>query len=147
MTVEAGADWHLFAGDDSAVPASLAMAESLSDPGRAIVILEVDGADDQQQAFFGDGTEIPVHWLHRAGADPAPAAHLVAALESVDLPDGARTRLSGRGARGGGGHAGGAARARPDTRADLGQAILALRPGQRPPRGARAGVARARDQS
>jgi NADPH-dependent ferric siderophore reductase len=88
VTVDPGADWHLFAGDDSAVPASLAMAESLSDPGRAIVILEVDGADDHQQAFFADGTEIPVHWLHRAGADPASAAHLAAALESVDLPDG-----------------------------------------------------------
>ena len=29
-----------------------------------------------------------MRWLHRAGADPASAGHLVAALESVDLPDG-----------------------------------------------------------
>ena len=59
VTVDAGADWHLFAGDDSAVPASLAMAESLSDPDRAIVILEVDGADDQQQVFTADGRGDP----------------------------------------------------------------------------------------
>ena len=88
VTVDAGADWHLFAGDDSAVPASLAMAESLADPDRAIVILEVDGPDDQQQALTSRRAEIPVRWLHRAGADPASAGHLVAALESVDLPDG-----------------------------------------------------------
>jgi NADPH-dependent ferric siderophore reductase len=88
VTVDTGADWHLFAGDDSAVPASLAMAESLADSDQAIVILEVDGPDDEQRALTDHGTEIPVRWLHRAGADPASAAHLVAALESVDLPDG-----------------------------------------------------------
>jgi hypothetical protein len=58
VTVDADADWHLFAGDDSAVPASLAMAESLPDPDRALVVLEVDGPDDQQQASTADGREI-----------------------------------------------------------------------------------------
>ena len=71
VTVDPAADWHLFAGDDSALPASLAMAESLPDPDRALVVLEVDGPEDQQQAYAADGREIPVHWLHRAGADPA----------------------------------------------------------------------------
>jgi NADPH-dependent ferric siderophore reductase len=88
VTVNAAADWHLFAGDDSAVPASLAMAESLPDPDRAVVVLEVDSVDDQQQVHSADGREIPVRWLHRAGADPAAAGHLVAALETIDLPSG-----------------------------------------------------------
>jgi NADPH-dependent ferric siderophore reductase len=88
VTVDIDADWHLFAGDDSAVPASLAMAESLPDPDRALVVLEVDGPDDQQQASTADGREIVVHWLHRAGADPASATNLVAALETIDLPGG-----------------------------------------------------------
>jgi NADPH-dependent ferric siderophore reductase len=34
------------------------------------------------------GREIPVQWLHRAGADPASAGHLVDALETVDFPSG-----------------------------------------------------------
>jgi NADPH-dependent ferric siderophore reductase len=89
VTVDATADWHLFAGDDSAVPASLAMAESLPDPARALVVLEVDGAADQQAATTADGREVPVRWLHRDGADPASAANLVAALERIDLPAGA----------------------------------------------------------
>jgi NADPH-dependent ferric siderophore reductase len=94
VTVDAAADWHLFAGDDSAVPASLAMAESLGDPDRALVVLEVDGVDDQQQAYTADGREVAVHWLHRAGADPASATNLVAALGVVAAM---RATLLGRG--------------------------------------------------
>ncbi len=88
VIVDPDADWHLFAGDDAAVPASLAMAESLPDPTRAVVVLEVDGATDQQEAFGADGTQVPVRWLHRAGGDPASAAQLVSALEAIDLPAG-----------------------------------------------------------
>ena len=53
-TVDPGAQWHLFAGDDSAVPASLAMAETLP-ADRLVVVLEVDGAHDEQQATAVDG--------------------------------------------------------------------------------------------
>ncbi|HEY1740655.1 MAG TPA: siderophore-interacting protein, partial [Acidimicrobiia bacterium] len=79
------ADWHLFAGDDSAIPASLAMAESLPTADCAIVILEVDDAASEQPARAVDGRDIAVHWLHRDGADPASSTNLVAALESVEL--------------------------------------------------------------
>jgi NADPH-dependent ferric siderophore reductase len=89
VIVDEAAEWHLFAGDDSAVPASLAMAESLSNPDRALVVLEVDGVDDQQQSHTADGGDVPVHWLHRAGADPSSSGNLVAALETIDLPSGA----------------------------------------------------------
>jgi NADPH-dependent ferric siderophore reductase len=88
ITVDPAADWHLFAGDDSAVPASLAMAESLPDPARAIVVLEVDGVADQQEVSGGGPPAVTVQWLHRNGADPASGAQLVAALDSVDLPAG-----------------------------------------------------------
>jgi NADPH-dependent ferric siderophore reductase len=88
VTVDVTADWHLFAGDDSAVPASLAMAESLPDPDRAIVVLEVDGPDDHQQVRSTGGREIPVQWLHRAGTDPASAGQLVDALGTVEFPTG-----------------------------------------------------------
>jgi NADPH-dependent ferric siderophore reductase len=88
VVVDHDADWHLFAGDDSAIPASLAMAESLSTPDEAVVVLEVDGAADQQEASTTDGRAIPVHWLHRAAADPAAGANLVAAVGRVALPAG-----------------------------------------------------------
>ncbi|HEV3370663.1 MAG TPA: siderophore-interacting protein [Acidimicrobiales bacterium] len=88
VTVQAEADWHLFAGDDSAMPASLAMAESLPTPEDALVVLEVDGVADQQQVSATDGRPIGVHWVHRAGADPASSAKLVAALNGLELPAG-----------------------------------------------------------
>jgi len=93
ITVDPDADWHLFAGDDSALPASLAMATSVldrhgSDPGHVLVLLEVDGPDDEQRAVASDGREVPVRWLHRAGGDPASEAQLVAALTAVTLPSG-----------------------------------------------------------
>jgi NADPH-dependent ferric siderophore reductase len=88
VTVDPGADWHLFAGDDSAIPASLAMAESLLNPDQAIVILEVDGAADEQVAHTATGREVPVQWLRRAGEDPASGANLVAALSALTLPAG-----------------------------------------------------------
>jgi NADPH-dependent ferric siderophore reductase len=88
VTVQPEADWHLFAGDDSAMPASLAMAESLPTPEDALVVLEVDGVADQQQVSATDGRPIGVHWVHRAGADPASSAKLVAALDGLELPAG-----------------------------------------------------------
>jgi NADPH-dependent ferric siderophore reductase len=88
VVIEANADWHLFAGDDSAVPASLAMAESLPDPERAIVVLEVDQVADEQPARRADGRPVPVTWLHRGATDPASAAKLIAALHAVPLPAG-----------------------------------------------------------
>jgi NADPH-dependent ferric siderophore reductase len=88
VTVDLAADWHLFAGDDSAIPASLAMAETLSSPDRAIVILEVDGPADQQEAQTLDGRAVPIRWLHRAGASPASSANLVSAVAAVELPAG-----------------------------------------------------------
>jgi NADPH-dependent ferric siderophore reductase len=88
VTVDAAADWHLFAGDDSALPASVAMAESLPGPDAAVVVLEVDGEADQQEASTADGRAIPVHWLHRAGAQPDSSANLVATLEGLTFPPG-----------------------------------------------------------
>jgi NADPH-dependent ferric siderophore reductase len=90
VTVDPAADWHLFAGDDSAIPASLAMAESLPASRQAIVLLQVGGVEDHQVARTADGREVPVEWVHRAdaGADPASGTELVAALRAVALPAG-----------------------------------------------------------
>ncbi len=88
VTVDPAADWHLFAGDDSALPASLAMAESLDGPDQGLVVLEVDGVEDEQPARAPAGWEVPVRWLHRGGADPSSGANLVAALGALSLPAG-----------------------------------------------------------
>jgi NADPH-dependent ferric siderophore reductase len=87
VTVDQGAAWHLFVGDDSALPASLAMAGSLATPELSLVVLEVDPGN-RQEAVARDGRPVPVRWLDRAGADPASGTALVAAVGALELPAG-----------------------------------------------------------
>jgi NADPH-dependent ferric siderophore reductase len=80
-----GADWHLFTGDFSALPAYLTMAESLPPGTPATVILEVPGPDDEQPFGRAGATVI---WRHSGGRPAGDPAALVDALGSVPLPAG-----------------------------------------------------------
>lgn len=80
------ADWHLFAGDESALPASVVMAESLPATSRALVVLEVpDPADRQPIAAAAALTTI---WLARDGRVPGDPSALAEALRTIALPGG-----------------------------------------------------------
>jgi NADPH-dependent ferric siderophore reductase len=81
-----GADWHLFAGDDSALPAFLAMAGAIPAGGRAVVILEVPGPDGEQDV--GTAADAEVTWLHRDGRPAGDPAALVEAAAAAALPPG-----------------------------------------------------------
>ena len=78
------ADWHLFIGDDSALPAYLTMAGAVPAGARALVILEVPGPDAEQDAPAG----AEVAWLHRDGRPAGDPAVLVEAAGTVALPPG-----------------------------------------------------------
>ncbi|HEY2215231.1 MAG TPA: siderophore-interacting protein [Acidimicrobiales bacterium] len=84
VIVHTSADWHLFIGDDSAIPASLAMAESLSNDDNVIVLLEVDGEDDRHQP----ARPLSIQWLFRRGVEPASSTALITALQEMELPEG-----------------------------------------------------------
>jgi len=74
------ADWHLFAGDETALPAIQAMTESLPPGARAHVYVEV--ADPgEEQPIPPDG-----QWLHRG--DAAPGTVLEGALRAAAIPPG-----------------------------------------------------------
>lgn len=82
------ADWHLFMGDEAALPAILAMTESLPGDADATLVLEVPEADDEQDVLAAARTR--VSWLHRLGrpaGDPAASA-LAAEAAEVELPPG-----------------------------------------------------------
>lgn len=65
------ADWHLFAGDESAVPAISAALESLPDNAIGKVFLEVAGPEDEIELRAPAGVE--VSWIYRGSrADLAP---------------------------------------------------------------------------
>jgi NADPH-dependent ferric siderophore reductase len=80
------ADWHLFVGDDSALPAYLAMAGALPAGARALVILEVPGPGSEQDLVTAADAEVT--WLHRGGGPAGDPATLVAATAAVALPPG-----------------------------------------------------------
>lgn len=82
------ADWHLFMGDEAALPAIAAMTESLPGDADATLVLEVPEADDEQE--FAAAARTRISWLHRLerpAGDPW-SSMLVAEAAEVELPPG-----------------------------------------------------------
>jgi NADPH-dependent ferric siderophore reductase len=79
------ADWHLLAGDESALPAIAAAVEQLPPRATARVFVEVEGPEDEQK-LLGPGGDVAVVWLHRGGRPVGEA--LVEAVTRTDLPPG-----------------------------------------------------------
>lgn len=77
------ADWHLFAGDETALPAIQAYVEML--PGHVPVHLCVEIADAAEQQPIGGRA---VRWLSRAGAPPGTIGLLDDAVRATELPPG-----------------------------------------------------------
>jgi NADPH-dependent ferric siderophore reductase len=59
------ADWHLLAGDESAIPAISAAVESLPADATGQVFLEVASPDDEVPLAAPPGVQ--VHWIYRGG--------------------------------------------------------------------------------
>lgn len=78
------ADWHLLAGDESALPAIAAALERLPDGAPVRALIEVAGPAEQQDLRVPAGAE--VRWLHRGAA--APGSALVPAVRGLDFPAG-----------------------------------------------------------
>jgi NADPH-dependent ferric siderophore reductase len=77
------ADWHLLAGDESALPAIAAVCEALPATERAIAVIEVGDAADELPL----PTSAEVHWAHRSGAavgTPEPLAAAIGRLPTLD---------------------------------------------------------------
>lgn len=80
------AEQHLYAGDESAIPAIFAALEMLPRTAVGQVFLEVEGPEDEQEF------DLPLHmeltWLHRNG-EPAATSNLLSdALRDIPAPHG-----------------------------------------------------------
>lgn len=81
-----GADWHLFAGDETALPAIQAYAAMLPPDARAFLYIEIADAAEEQPI---PGVAQPaVCWLHRGDREPGTSTMLDDALRTVRLPAG-----------------------------------------------------------
>lgn len=88
ITVDPEAGWHLFAGDESALPGIAAMVEALAPGSSAHAVVEVDGPLDRQPLAAAEGVELEVTWLHRAGAEPGRSDLLARAVAGLETPAG-----------------------------------------------------------
>ncbi len=87
ITVSLEADWHLFVGDESAMPAILAMTEALPGDAEATLVIEVPGPDDEQELLAPARTRLT--WLHRLGRPAGDPGLLAAETAEVELGHGA----------------------------------------------------------
>jgi NADPH-dependent ferric siderophore reductase len=78
------APWHLFAGDETYLPATFAMLAALPEATPVWVFLEVEGTQEEQSLEVS--ADVRLTWIHRGAATPGDPAGLVAAVESAELP-------------------------------------------------------------
>lgn len=79
MVVPADYDWHLLAGDDSALPAIHRRLEELPEGAHAIVIVQM--ADEADRRRLDSRARLDLRWV-------ATADELVEAVAALDLPPG-----------------------------------------------------------
>jgi len=79
-------DWHLFIGDDTALPAIARRLAELPAGTKAVVLAEVDGPGDQVP--FESAADVAVTWAYRNGADAGTTTVLADALKTMRLPAG-----------------------------------------------------------
>ncbi|MFF9479019.1 siderophore-interacting protein [Streptomyces sp. NPDC014733] len=78
------ADWHLLAGDESALPAIAASLARMPEGVPVHAFIEVAGPEEEQALTAPAAAEIT--WLHRG--DAPVGRRLVAAVEALDFPTG-----------------------------------------------------------
>lgn len=82
------ADWHLLAGDESAIPAIGAALEALPAGASARVFVQVSGPDEVQK--LASAADVEITWLYRSDhpTDEAAGEALVDAVRGLDFPAG-----------------------------------------------------------
>jgi NADPH-dependent ferric siderophore reductase len=79
-------DWHLFVGDETAIPAIGRRLEELPANTRAVVLAEIDGKHDE--IAFSTKADLTLLWSHRNGAPVGVADGLSKGLAAQRLPPG-----------------------------------------------------------
>ena len=82
VVLDTSAGWHLFAGDESGLPAFAELIAAVPTGSTAVTVVEV--AEAAEEIDLPEAT----YWVHRDGAQPGTPTLLTEALASVDLPAG-----------------------------------------------------------
>lgn len=82
----AEADWHLFTGDESCIPAIAHILETLPQGTKAFAFIEVQ--DALSEILIESKADVALQWLHRGDAQAASSALMVQAVADFVLPEG-----------------------------------------------------------
>ena len=86
ISIDPLADWHLFAGDVTALGAFYRMADSIEAPGRAIFIVEIDDGSDALTNVFDDQLGVTGIFVDRNERSPNDPAGLLSGLSAFAFP-------------------------------------------------------------
>lgn len=86
IALDVAADWHLFLGDETAIPAIFALLEALPAQSRAFAFIEI--GDDQERQSVEAAARLDLKFLSRDGASPGPNDILADALAGFSFPTG-----------------------------------------------------------
>jgi NADPH-dependent ferric siderophore reductase len=86
ITLATGVEWHLFVGDEVAVPVISAMVEALPAGSRTVVVAEVTVVDDA--AKIDSAVDMDWQWVLRGDRPAGDPVGLLAAATAVPLPVG-----------------------------------------------------------
>ncbi|TSJ61346.1 siderophore-interacting protein [Starkeya sp. 3C] len=86
------ADWHVLAGDETALPVIARIAEGLPAGRRVIALVEV--ADMAEEQPIASHTDLQLRWLHRDGAPAGTTDLLERALRAMEWPVGGRGHVT-----------------------------------------------------
>jgi NADPH-dependent ferric siderophore reductase len=86
MALSPDAAWHLFTGDETALPAILGLIEALPAGARAFAFVEI-GSDADKQVPRTEA-KLDLVWLSRHGAEPGPSRLTLDAVERFVRPEG-----------------------------------------------------------
>ena len=80
------AEWHLFAGDETCIPAIVHILENMPANTAAHVFIEVQ--DESGQVEVNTQADLDLRWLHRGEVPAGPGTFMADALEAFELPKG-----------------------------------------------------------
>ncbi|HET7034911.1 MAG TPA: siderophore-interacting protein [Thermomicrobiaceae bacterium] len=81
-------DWYLLAGDETSLPAIARRLEELPAGMRAVAVIEVADAREEQPIERGSAAELELIWLHRAAAGADLSELLAGAIRRLEFPRG-----------------------------------------------------------
>ncbi|QYM76215.1 siderophore-interacting protein [Leucobacter luti] len=91
------ADWHLLAGDESALPAIASALEAMPSDARGVALIEVGSETDRLELRVPDGVEL--RWLFRGADEAGTSSVLVDAVRGAEWGPG-RAQVFVHGERG-----------------------------------------------